>query len=96
MVLSRSKSPGALRLVSRTSVPTRLASVTVDMEENEFCDTSSLFIYFPRNLQSTIEMTHRQKETQNQSGRWIFLVEGKCSFPKVEGGKSCFLCSPWT
>lgn len=25
-----------------------------------------LFIYFPRNVQSTTEMTHRQKEMQNK------------------------------
>lgn len=56
MVLSRSKPPGALCLASKAPVSTRLASVAVDTEENELCDISSLFIYFPRNVQSTLEI----------------------------------------
>lgn len=100
MALSRSKPPGALCLVSKSPVSTRLASVTIDMEENELCGISSLFIYFPRNVQATIEITLRQKVTRTQISWWIFLVEGKCSFPKVEGRKSFlpsfFLCSPCT
>lgn len=36
MVLSRGNPPGALCLVSKA--PIRLASVTIDMEENELCD----------------------------------------------------------